>query len=96
MTDAFTEEARLSILGALNKQRDGRLNEVILEAELSELGFSRGRDWLRTQMRKLEDLGSVRLTHAGDILIAAITRDGLDHYERKSNIDGIAARPRWS
>lgn len=94
MSNSFEVEARLAILGELNRQRDGRLNDSLLDGALSELGFSRSRDWLRTQLRKLEELGAVRLTEVGDVMIAAITRAGIEHYERKSNIDGIAARTR--
>lgn len=94
MTDAFVEEARLAILAELNRQPDGRLNDVILDGALAAQGYSRSRDWLRTQLRKLEDVGAIRLTEAGSVLVAAITREGIEHYERKSNIDGIAARSR--
>lgn len=92
MSDDFAKQARLAMLGALNRQSDGRLNEIMLDATLVSLGFSRSRDWVRTQMHKMEELGAVRLTEVGDILIAAITRAGLEHYERQSNIDGIAQR----
>ncbi len=92
--DDFAREARLAILGELNKQPDGRLNEVLLNTALTNLGFGRSRDWLRTQLRKMEELGAVRLIEPGDILVAAITRNGIEHFERRSGIDGIAARTR--
>lgn len=94
MGNSFETEARLAILGELNKQPDGRLNEVLLDSSLSAQGYARSRDWLRTQLRKLDELGAVRLTEAGPLLIAAITRAGIEHYERRTNIDGIAARSR--
>ncbi|MHB2265823.1 VpaChn25_0724 family phage protein [Aliihoeflea sp. PC F10.4] len=94
MNDPFVTEARLAILGELNKQPDGRLNEVILDNALTSLGFGRSREWLRTQLRKMEELGAVRLTEAGPVLVVAITSTGLEHFERRSNIDGIAARSR--
>ncbi|MBP0439448.1 hypothetical protein [Tianweitania sediminis] len=96
MSDGLNEEARLAILGELNKQSDGRLNETLLDRALAVQGYSRSREWLRTQLRKLEELDAIHITVAGDLLIAGITRAGLEHYEKRSNIDGIASRPRWS
>jgi len=45
---------------------------------------------VRTEMRKLEEIGAVQLAEAGTILIASITRAGLDHVERRSVIEGVA------
>lgn len=89
-TDDLTTQARLTMLGELNRQNDGRLNETILTSALDAHGFRKSRDWVRTQLRKMEELGAVRLTEAGDVLVASITRAGIEHYERRSNIDGIA------
>lgn len=94
MSDPFVTEARLAILGELNRQPDGRLNDMILDGALAAQGYARSREWLRTQLRKLEELGAVRLTEAGTVIVAAITRTGIEHYERRSNIDGIALRSR--
>ena len=86
----LTQDARLVILKELAGQPDGRLNEVLLEKVLDVFGHRRSRDWIRTQLRKLEELGAVRLTEVGTVLVAAITRVGLDHVERRSFIDGVA------
>lgn len=95
--NSFEHEARLAILGELSRQPDGRLNEILLDQVLVVQGYSRSREWLRTQLRKLEELGAVRITlTADDLMIAGVTRAGLEHFEKRSNIDGIAARPRWS
>lgn len=89
--ESFVEkDARLVILRALHLQTDGRLNETLLTAELDRFGHTRSRDWVRTQMRKLEELGAVRNATAGTIMIAAITRAGVDHVERRSVIEGVA------
>ena len=86
----LTIEARLVILKELAAQADGRLNEVSLEKVLDIFGHKRSRDWIRTQLRKLEELGAVRLSEVGTVLVAALTRAGLDHVERRSVIDGVA------
>ncbi|QND46699.1 hypothetical protein HB780_05515 (plasmid) [Rhizobium lusitanum] len=82
-------DARLIILRGLNGQLDGRLNEIMLTALLETFGHNRSRDWVRTQLRKLHELGAVALAEAGTVLIASITRAGVDHVERRSLIEGV-------
>ncbi len=88
--EAMTIDARLVILKELAVQSDGRLNEVLLEKVLDVFGHRRSREWIRTQLRKLEELGAVRITEAGTVLVAKITRVGVDHVERRSYVDGVA------
>ncbi|MGB3834467.1 MAG: hypothetical protein WA975_21685 [Mesorhizobium sp.] len=83
-------DARLVILRGLTRQADGRLNEVLITRILDEFGYNRSREWVRTQMRKMEDVGAVRLSEAGTVLVATITRAGLDHAERRTILEGIA------
>lgn len=83
-------DARLVMLRELARQPDGRLNETVITSVLDSFGYRRSRDWTRTQMRKLEDIGAVKLTEAGPILVAAITRAGVDHVERRSFLEGVA------
>jgi hypothetical protein len=88
---AFAEmDARLVILRALHLQTDGRLNETLLTAELDRFGHRRSREWVRTQLNKLAELGALKVTEAGTVMIASITRSGVDHVERRSVIEGIA------
>lgn len=86
----LSEDARLVILRGLAKETDGRLNEIALTRLLDEFGYRRSRDWVRTQIGKLKELGAVSVTEAGTVHIAEITRTGLDHVERRSLIDGVA------
>ena len=88
--EAMTIDARLVILKELAVQSDGRLNEVLLEKVLDVFGHRRSREWIRTQLRKLEELGAVRISEAGTVLVAKITRVGVDHVERRSYVDGVA------
>lgn len=83
-------DARLVILRELAGQTDGRLNDTMLTRVLDSFGYNRSREWVRTQIGRLAELGAVRVTEAGTILVAQITRAGLDHVERRSVIDGIA------
>ena len=89
--DAYlTEDARLVILKELVRQPDGALNETILVRVLDSFGHRRSRDWLRTQLRAMADVGAVTITQAGSVMIATITRAGQDHVERRTIIEGIA------
>jgi hypothetical protein len=93
MTDfrAFiAADVRLIILRELMGQADYRLNEVLLSRVLETFGHRKSRDYLRDQLRWLEDLGAVTLAEAGTVMIAELTRRGRDHVERRVVIEGIA------
>lgn len=89
--DAYlTEDARLVILKALAKETSATLNETILTRVLETFGHNRSREWVRTQLLKLTELGAVRTVEAGSVVIASLTQAGLDHVERRSIIAGIS------
>lgn len=83
------EDARLVILRTLAIQVDGRLNDTLLAEVLCEFGHNRSREWLRTQLNKLAELGAVTVSSVGSVVVASITPEGLDHVERRSVIEGI-------
>jgi len=83
------QAARLCILKALRDQPDGRMNEVMLMRILDTYAYHRSREWVRTQLMKMAELGAVTLVEAGSVMVASITRAGLDHAERRSFIAGI-------
>ncbi|TBB53411.1 hypothetical protein ELH44_06890 [Rhizobium ruizarguesonis] len=85
----LTQDARLVILRALTEQPDGRLNESLLSQVLDVYAHHRSREWIRQQLRYLADLGSVKITEVGPIMIAAITRLGVDHVERRTELEGV-------
>lgn len=84
------EDARLVILKELSAQPAHSLNETIIVAVLDRFGHRRSRDWLRTQLRKLEDIGALTLVTAGSVFIATLKRAGLDHVERRAFLEGVA------
>jgi hypothetical protein len=93
MTDfrAFiAADVRLIILRELIGQADYRLNEVLLSRVLETFGHRKSRDYLRDQLRWLEEMGAVTLAEAGTVMIAQLTRRGRDHVERRVVIEGIA------
>jgi hypothetical protein len=82
-------DGRLVILKELARQVDGRLNEVSLMHVLDDFAIKRSREWVRTQLRKLAELGAVRITEAGTVMIGAITTLGRNHVERREIIEGV-------
>ena len=86
----LAEDARLVILKELASQTNASLNETILVKVLETFGHHRSREWVRTQLRKLQELGAVSITEAGTVMIATLKQAGLNHVERRSLIDGVA------
>lgn len=86
----LTEDARLTILKALAGETNVTLNETILTKVLETFGHKRSRDWVRTQILKLAELGAVQTMQAGTVVIATLTQAGLDHVERRSVVSGVA------
>lgn len=82
-------DARLVILKELSKQTDYRLNETILHSVLVAFAHNRTREWLRTQLNLMAELGVVKVHEFGSVYIAEITQLGLDHLERRSVVEGI-------
>lgn len=85
----LAEDARLAILKELATQTDGRLNDLLLQRALDVYGFRRDRDWIVTQLRKLEDLGALSLTETGGMHIARIARAGRDHLDERLVLAGV-------
>ncbi|MDM9647736.1 hypothetical protein [Rhizobium sp. S163] len=88
--DFVTIDARLVILRALAEQPDGRLNDSLVADVLDSYGHHRSRDWIRQQLRYLADIGAVKNTDVGNgIVVAMITRLGVDHVERRTQLEGV-------
>ena len=86
----LAEDVRLIILKQLADENDLRLNESILDKVLESFGHRKSRDYLRTQLKQLEELGAVRLTEAGSVLVAELLRPGQDHVDRRMFLEGVA------
>jgi Fe2+ or Zn2+ uptake regulation protein len=89
MDQIIREDARLTILKALEQQPDGRLNSELLRQTLEAFGINKTRDWVHEELRWLEDLGAIKQTAAGSVRIAEILAKGRDHVERRIVIEGI-------
>lgn len=89
LAEAIAREARLRILQVLSEQTDGSLSDLLLKRTMDYYGYRRDRDWIRTQMRKLADLGAVTLTEAEEVIFATLAPAGRDHLEERSVIEGV-------
>ena len=89
ISQMIDEDIRLIILKELAAMPDGRSNENILTEAVHACGHNKSRDYLRTQLNKLAELGATRNTSIGTIIVAQITEAGVDHCLRRSKIDGI-------
>ncbi|HOV02933.1 MAG TPA: hypothetical protein PLG99_00885 [Kaistiaceae bacterium] len=90
MSEIIAADVRLIILKALAAEVDYTLNETLLAAEMERFGHRKSRDYVRNELRFLEgEARAVTLTEAGTVLIATITRRGLDHVERRVVLEGV-------
>jgi hypothetical protein len=90
LTDIVTEDARLWTLRELQKQVDGRLNEILIRRVLdTKYGINRDRDWVVTQLRKLEMLGVIELIPTGTVLVAKISPIGRNFLDEQIVVEGI-------
>jgi hypothetical protein len=89
LADAIAGDARLTILKELDRQVDGRLSELLIRRVLDLYGIRRDRDWVATQLRKLESLGALELSNAGEVLVARISPAGRDHVQERAIIEGV-------
>lgn len=88
--DYLTRKGRLVILEVLAREYNGHLREELIQKALDVCLISRSIEWVRTQLRKLEEIGGVTLSDDGGKLIAGITRSGRDHVDRRTPLDGVA------
>ena len=82
-------DARLQILKELAAQMNGSLTVKPIQVSLDVYGIARDRDWILTQLRKLETLGAIDLRFAGETPIATITRVGRNHLDERTVIEGV-------
>lgn len=83
------QDLRLVMLKALSKYPGYQGNETILSVEADAFGHSVSRDVIRTEMRKLGELGAVTIREAGSVMVATLSLRGLEHVQAKTFIDGI-------
>ncbi|MBA5777462.1 hypothetical protein H2509_13470 [Stappia sp. F7233] len=88
--DYLERHGRLVILEAIAREFNGHLREDLIQKALDVYLVSRSIEWVRTQLRKLEEIGAVNLEEDGGKLIAGLAQAGRDHLERRAPLDGVA------
>lgn len=84
-------DARFIVLRELTKQPNGTLNELTMAHVLKAWGIDKTREWIRTQVNALAELGAVEKTDNGTIVFAKISTLGRDHVAERTVIDGVTA-----
>ncbi len=87
--DIIREDARLIMLRELHAQPNYALNDSLLREVLEGFGISKTRDWVREELAFLENVGAVRRTVAGTVVVAQLLPKGVEHVERRYTIEGV-------
>jgi len=88
--DRLLEDRRLVLLRILSEQNATRANSSVLTAALDHFGHAVSRDWIRTQLRWLEEQGLLRIEDIGPVLVATLTERGADIAQGRGLVDGIS------
>lgn len=87
---ALRLDARLRILQGLAERTDHRLSDLMLGHVLDAWGHRRSRDFVRTELRALAEIGAVRLvTDTEPLVVAELTTTGEDHVRRRIVLEGV-------
>lgn len=89
MRDIIREDARLIMLRELHAQANYALNDSLLREVLEGFGISKTREWVREEIAYLENVGAVRRTVAGTVVVAQLLPKGVEHVERRLTIEGV-------
>lgn len=87
--DHIREHTRLIILRSLAKEPNYTHNDAILDDIAKSYAVDRGRDFVKAEVRWLENVGAVTVKEMGSTLIVTATQRGVDHAERRIVIDGV-------
>jgi len=87
--DLLTEDARLVILRALEKDLGYSHNESILHSFVEIYGHACSRDKIRTNLTWLQEQGLVTLKTVGTIYVATITQRGADVATGRAVVPGV-------
>lgn len=89
MSQLIREQARLIILKGLREQVDERLNSDLMLPLLSTFGILKTREWVHAELEWLADMGAIKITRAGSILVATLAERGAQHLDRLIAIEGV-------
>ncbi|HBG06313.1 MAG: hypothetical protein A2075_12145 [Geobacteraceae bacterium GWC2_58_44] len=87
--DLLTEDERLVILRALEKDLGYSHNESILHSVVERYGHACSRDKVRTHLTWLQEQGLLTLKTVGTIYVATITQRGADVATGRAVVPGV-------
>lgn len=90
LANSLAADARMYLLRELRRQSDERMSDLMLHRVLDAYGLRRDRDWVRNQLRKLEALGAIDLSFAGETMFARLTDAGRDHVDQRAVLEGVS------
>lgn len=88
-SEIVAADIRLCILQALAEDADYSQNEHVLDAVLSSFGHSLPGSQLRAQVAWLEEQGLVTLGDVAGVMVAQLTRRGMDVAAGRANVPGV-------
>lgn len=87
--DIMRQHARLIVLRALAAEPNYSHNDGMLLDIAKSFSVDRGRDFLRNEIRWLENVGAVTVKEMGGAWIVTATQRGVDHAERRIVLEGV-------
>lgn len=89
MSDIIRAHARLTILRELYAQSNYSLNDSLLRETLEGFGIAKTREWVREELNYLAEVGAIRKTMEGTVVVATLLGKGVEHVERRLTIEGV-------
>ena len=89
MSDIETADLRLVTLRSLDGSSGRQANERLLQAQVEQWGHVVAADRLRTELAWLEEQRLVALREIGGVVVATITRRGLDVVVGSAVVPGV-------
>lgn len=86
----LARDARLKTLQLLDQAERVPLNHSTLQTALYSMSVRLSGDQVRTELSWLSEVGAVRLTEAGSLVIAELTERGRDLARGHASIPGIS------
>ena len=87
--DIIREHARLIMLRELHQQSNYASNDSMLQQVLESFGIAKSRDWIRSEIDWLADMGAVTKAVVGSAWIITLAPKGFEHVERRLLIEGV-------
>jgi repressor of nif and glnA expression len=89
LQERLTEDRRLVVLRLLQEMPANRSNSSVIADSLNLWGHHVSRDYVRTQLRWLEEQGLVSIEDLDGVLVVTLTERGHDVATGAAVVDGV-------